>query len=109
MDIYDGRDNTWSAVNLTSGRYEHTVAAFNNDTLLVTGGKQPSAPWNMSEVLTIAGESWSQDYTAEPRSYHVSVAVPSIGAVLVAGGDFENGTMADLVECYTSKGTSVFV
>lgn len=99
IDIYDYSSKKWSAVNLTNGRYEHTVAALNNDTLIVSGGKQSGSPWNLTEVLRSDG-SWSHDYTAEPRSYHVSVTVPSMGMVLIAGGDFENGTMADLVECY---------
>jgi len=109
VDVYDGTSGKWSSVNLTSGRYEHTVAAVNNKTLLVTGGKQPSHPWNLSEVLDVADGSWLHDYKAESRSYHASVAVPSMGMVLIAGGDFENGTKADLVECYTMDSTTVVV
>lgn len=109
VDIYNGETGEWSSTNLTNGRYEHIAEAIGDTVLLVAGGKQASSPWNMTEVLDVGTDKWSLDFSVEPRSYHASAPVPKSAMVLMAGGDYANGTKADLVECFTFDAGAILI
>lgn len=120
VDVYDPLHDAWSVTTLTRGRYEFAAVgvggALETDGahLLVTGGKQDTAAgpdtdgkWDLVERYnsqrkgTSHGHWSNQVVPAEARSY-ISAAAhplsPGKSVVLVAGGDFQNGTCTDFVE-----------
>lgn len=115
VDLYDPAvpdpARRWSTTQLSRGRYEFAAVGI-ADQLVVTGGKQfPSnstgGKWDLVEIYDISTATWRTSVVpGEARSYAAAAAIAptraaasmSVPSVLVAGGDWQNGTTADSVE-----------
>ena len=108
VDIFDAASRTWSTSALTRGRYEFAAVGVGGG-VLVTGGKQNASAgadtggkWDLVEELDTATGTWKSSVVpSEARSYLAAAAhtlASGEQVVLVAGGDFQNGTTTALVD-----------
>jgi hypothetical protein len=97
-EIFDVPTKSWSAAGpMNTPREFHTATLLNDGRVLVVGGRNELAdPLDSAELYNPAADSWQPVMSMNsPRRSHTATFLPTIGKVLVVGGEALGGELFD--------------